>query len=364
MNFLARNERRLIAAWLALGTCALLAFAVFGIALQGAESLVDRSQARWGQRLTRARELLAASRLEEAELWLAELDREHPARHVLYARDREREQILTLLGRTRLRLGKKRAALETLEQLVAFDPLNWKNHDELRRAQAELLEPELAAATAEQLLTLHGSHWPSVAMLVAQHADAGRFEQAVAVFERYLDVYRLAPLRLRFSGAGLEDLELTLEVPADGRPHELAGALAIQADWAGELELTTGGYSLAVSRITLEAARLAGRALTPRGAEARSYQDPQPLEQVVGGRLEGAILVADSLASSLVFALAAPPPGSDGVRLVVTVYKHTTAETWRRVEQALVNLVDPERAARLGRRVLVGGCLAGGTVFP
>jgi len=364
VSFFARNERRLIAAWLGLGTCALLAFAVLGIALQGAESLVDRLDERWSGRLAHASELVAQGRFEEAEAWLSELDREHPARHVLYARDREREQILSLLGSVRVELGKKRAALETLEELVAFDPLNWKNHDELRRAQAALLEPELAAATAEQLLALHGTHWPSVAMLVAQHADAGRFDQAVTVFERYLEVYRLAPLSLRFSGDGPEALELTLEVPADGRPHELAGPVTIPAGWVGELSIATGGYSVAVSQITLEPARLAGRALSPRQDEERTYLDPEPLEALVGGRLEGTRFVADGPEARLAFELAAPDPGGDGLRLVVTVYKHTTLETWQRVEQALVNLVDPERAARLGQRVLVGGCLPGGTVFP
>ena len=359
LDWVRRNERRLIGVYLGSAVAALGAWAVFGIALQGAERLVDLRAERFAARTAGARALVDQGRWPEALAALEALDREHPARTVLYARDREREEILGLLGTAQLALGKKRLGLETFARLAAFDPLNWQNHFALAEAARGAGELDLALASYASVLGLHGTHLPTVQALVDVHGGLARFETVAAVWERYLDAYRLAPLELCLpSGA---PACAPFEVPADGLPHTVSAELELEGGWSGALELRTGGYSIAVESLALTPLARAGEL----GDPAPPAPAPRPeLRALGGGQLgsDGTFLAAGA-ASACALEVAAPARGSARATLVVRVFKAADLTTWRIVQHAFENLVDPERQARALARTQVGGCLEAGSLF-
>ena len=120
-RFVRRNERKLIVAWLL--ACALLVgiVAVWGVAMGGAERVVDGWAERWVERVQHGRELVEEERFEEAAAYLEQLDADHPAIFVKHRMDTDRELLLELLGQSYIALDRKGRALSTFERLVDFD---------------------------------------------------------------------------------------------------------------------------------------------------------------------------------------------------------------------------------------------------
>jgi len=355
-----RRQRLWIALYLAAAVGLLGGFAVFGIALQGAERWIDRWNDRWSRRVAACEEAFRAGRIAEVLPELVRIDRQHPARTTLHARDEERERVLTLLGHAWFAVGKKRKCLATFDTLVAFDPLNWRNHFDRAEARRALREPEAALAGYADVLALHPSHWPSVRATIAMHADAGRFRRVVEAYEAYLDAWHLARMRIvvaeSISKDEPGDAQVTwIDVPADAAQHRLSIALDLAADWHGEIRLETRGYSVRKPEPRLEPRRTAGET---SDASAR----PPRLVRHAGGRLVEGTFVADDVESELVWEHTASSRGTGRLWLDLTVHKCVDAQTWTRVRTAYRNLVEPERFERARERTRVGGCLEGGSI--
>lgn len=353
-----RRERLWIGVYLLGAIGALFAFAWLGIARQGAERWVSAWDERFARRLAACEQALEAGQLATALPALVRLDREHPARTTIHARDRERERVLTLLGRAWVAAGKKRRALETFDRLVAFDPLNWANHWERAEARLRLGEADAALAGYADVLAIHPSHLPSVRATIALHAEAGRFAEVAATYEAYLAAWHLAALEVELTRGAGEPEVLSLDVPADGRPHRVELPLTRSDGFAGRLTLSTRGYSSAVHALGWRAGRVVG-AVAPE--PERRVAAPAPLE-VFGGELVEGTLVARSSDSGAAFALEAPPGGGAGLWIELSVFKAVDEETWARVTTACRNLVAEGRLEAARARTRVGGCLAGGSV--
>lgn len=358
-----RHERTLIAIWLAVWTLALGGLALGGIALQGAERWVDRAQDRWATRLAEAEALADAGRWQDAAAALERLNREHPARSVLHARDRERERILERLGTAYLELGRRRRARETFDTLVEFDPLNWANHYARARASERLGDTQAALKGYREVLTLHPTHLPSVSAIVAIHSEAGDFAPVLETWENYLDAWRLAPFELTFQrpGQARPDARARIEVLADARPHGALAAIVLPPGWSGELEIASGGYSFELVGWNLLAPLEAGLASKPRGRSRHDHPSPVRLENAT--READGVLIASAAGSRAVFRLAVPRGGADRIGLTLRVFKAASAETWSAVERAYENEIAYDALERARARTRVGGCLEGGSVF-
>jgi hypothetical protein len=165
----------------------------------------------------------------------------------------------------------------------------------------------------------------------------------VEAYERYLDAWLLAPLRVSFGPDAVE-----LEVPADGRRHAVEAPLSVPAGWRGALLLETRGYSADVARLTVAPPPRAGlvEALEPRELLAAP-----------------ATVTASDPTSSASFPDVDLPLGGARVRLELTLYKALPAELWELVERSYRNRLDSARAGAAARRSRVGGCLEAGTTF-
>ena len=124
------RERALILAWLAGSFLLLGVLGVWGIGLGGAEKVLDRWGGRWVTRIERGESLLAEGRYEEAAEYLEALDDDFPARFVKHGLDRERERVLTLLGRSYVALERKGLNSSKIEFNLSFDPEG--SHEESR----------------------------------------------------------------------------------------------------------------------------------------------------------------------------------------------------------------------------------------
>lgn len=353
-RLLYRHERKLIAAWFGAGVLLLGLIAVWGVGMRGAERVVEAWNGRWDARVARAEELFAAGRWEEAASYLEQLDAAHPAVFVKHARDRERERILEMLGRSHLTLGHKRRALDALERLAAFDPRNWNNHFRLAEAQLLLGEPGAARESFERVLAIHPNHRPSVQAMIAMASGAGRYGDVPPLFEAYLDAWLLARMRL-----SLGERELVLEVPVDGRAHTLELPVDVPAGWSGELCLATAGYS-----VRLETVELIGPLHTGSTAPATVVRVPEsaPWEpRALAPGPAGAWSAAGMDSALCVGGL--EPTAVSRVRVTLTAYKDLPADLWEEVERSYRNTLDVDGLEAARERAVVGGRLEAGSLY-
>lgn len=360
---LRHHQRAWIVAWL--GTLGLLLLVVggWGVLAGGAERAVDAWNRRPVHELERLEARLAAGEVLAATEGLEDLDRRFPARTARHRFDKERERLLVALGTAYRLQDRKGRALDTFRRLAAFDPRNWRNHWALAEAALAFGEDGEAALALDHLLALHPSHLPALSARLGIAFEGGRYAEVPRLFETWLDGYLLVPLELTTGG----DL-VRLEVPADGRWHELelpwrpepSSERDAPAPPAGTLALGAPGFSLELDRLELVSAPRAGvveprRSWTWRGAEARA-------EGCAVGP-DGAC-IASAPRVRLSFDAAAIDAPIASARLRLRLFKSLDAETWSRVEKSYRDTLDAEGLARARERARVGGHPDAGTIFP
>ena len=269
-----RHEHALIVAWLA-GAVALFAvLGLWGVLLGGAEGALRSLDEHWIERVERGEELVRQERWQEAEAYLAKLDREFPARIATHKLDRERERVLTALAATYRAQDRKGRTLDTLRALVEFDALNWQNHALLARACETFGEDGDARRAWERVLELQPANYDALRARVLAEADGGNYAAVVPLYERYLDAFVLAPLPLEVGAA-----TVLLEVPVDGRFHEIDVPLSATAAGSVELSLETAGFSVELDWIELVPARHVGSVQTPAPVRWQPRQRPDAAPQ-------------------------------------------------------------------------------------
>jgi len=345
-----RHERLLAAGWLGLLLLGAAALAITPVRvgfLGALQSAVDRWDERWTRRLAAGEALVAREEYAEAARYLERLDRAFPATDVRHARDKQRERLLLLLGRSYEVLGKKGRAMAAYDRLVAFDPLNYHNHFERARAAERLLSgwalaPEARDGYAE-VLKLFPSHLPSVRGYIDYYMDRGEFVPVVQAYRDYLDAFLVQRVQLRL---GRDSVVALLQV--DGLSHEVELPLAAPAGEADTLAIQSGGFAMRVEQVTLLPATVVGA----MGAGGDVHVPPRPaavssFEAAGQGALRP---TGDSTLAA--YPLPALPTGIAGVRLRMRLYKPVDDELWQSVEKSFRNLLDEKGLAAAADRSL------------
>lgn len=340
-SWFARHERALALAWLALCATALALMALAGVASERIERWIEAEQASWVAQLDVAQAELDSGAAPRAQARLEHVLATNGVNTIKHRLDRDHERALELLARAHQAQGRKGRTLATLEQLNEFDPRNWRNHFLHAEALRGFGESDAAALAYERVLALHPTHWPSFSARVDLEYAGGRYGPIPALYERYLDAWLLARVRLE---AG--EQQAWFEVQADGRPHEALVELELPADWRGDLRVETRGFSARIDALTLEPALRVG---VPGRAASMT--------------LPAAEQIAVDISSALVYRAVACPNGVQRVRITLTLFKRLEPGLWSKVEKACANTLELERLARFRERSRVGGCDAGGTVF-
>lgn len=354
-SFLVRHERLLIGAWLGFCAAALGGMAVWGIAWNGAEKLVDERSEAWVAELDTARALLDAGAEERALALLERLDRDCPASFVKHRQDRERERLWALLGEANLRLDRKKRALEAFARAVQFDPKNFANHFRLAEVARELGETDVAKTEYAAVLAIHPTHTPSVAALIDMHYDAGNYAPIPELFERYIDAWLLATVHLE-----LGTTRVALDVPVDGSVHEIRVPVELPLDWKGEVRVLTHGYSARVESIRFEAPLLAGR----YGERDHVDVDCTRTEAASGGmRTESGELAAERVDSALTLGQLSLPQGSARAELKLALFRPIPRELWKQAEKSFSNRLQLPRWRELQDRIRQSGAPEAGVVF-
>lgn len=346
---LVRRRERLVTTLYLLGFGAILGALVIGPVrnqvFAGVEHVIHLWDARWIQRLEHGERLLQNGEYEAAATYLSALDRDFPARHVKHAKDKERERLLMGLGEAYLALDRKRFTLTTFRRLVAFDPRNFANHFALARAAQHFDEPEEAHTHFERVLQIHPTHLPSLSQDIAYHMDRGAFDRVVAVYENYLDAFVVRPVRVR-----LGSRDTVIDVPMDGRWHECETILPGEVVRGDSLILETGGASVDVGEVTLEAPIRVGRPPVP--GRARLVPRGRWRFRSLASIDEG-LYRARSSESAVIIPIAGPPGKVNRVRFELRFPKPVDAKVWGQVEQAYANLLEMDRLAAARQRSVV-----------
>lgn len=346
-----RHEHAVAIAWLilvAVGVGALLVPATRHRLLPLVQRGIDARESLWTERLLRGEHLVRAGHLEEALGLLAELDRRFPARDVRHGRDRERERILLALGEVYTRLGKKGKALDTYRRLAAFDPLNYRNHYALALASDHFLSgwalaPEARDAYAAAL-AINPSHLPSVRGYLAYYSARADWSEVRTAWQAYLDAFLMHNLTLRLGGDSVQTLALVT-----GEPQDLEFRIPVLTGPARELRIGTGGFAVAVERLSLTGALRPGQP-GPRVERVLFPGTAPALDGVVPA--DNGRFASEGAESALRFALPDLPEGIDRIRLRIRLFKPADRELVRSVRAAYANLLDADGLARADDRMV------------
>ncbi len=345
-RWVARHERALIAAWLCASALLVGALAVWGVVFNGAERAVDVWDSAWIGEVERAAAELERGEVERATERLEHVVRTNGVSFVKHKHDKEHERALALLAQAYATADRKAKTLATLERLVEFDPRNFANHFRQAEALQAFGEDALAREAYERVLAIHPTHWPSVAARIDREFAAGNYTPVPELYERYLDSWLLAPLRLV---AGERQVEF--EVQANGLAQEVDVAIEIESGWKGRLRLETRGYTAALERLELVPALRVGELGRP------------PSTVLAPGDSRDREVLASDVHSALEFGELELPHGAQRVRLKLTVFKRLSPDTWTQVQKSYANKLLHERLASARARSRVGGCDEAGTVF-
>ena len=265
--------------WLAFvfGLCGLLA--ADALVLGWGQKAVEALHGRWSSRVDHGTALLAEGKAREAADWLEALAEDFPARTARHGLDREMERLLLHLARAYERCDRPRRAAETYARLARFDPRNWRNHHE--QATALIREGRGGEAIAPLQAALAIKPWDLAAAhdLVSEHAEAGRWQDAVAAWERYVGALVFADVQITWSGG-----RRVVRVPVDGAWHGLDVALP-GAPSAVEVCSDGWAFALADARVVEQgtgrehpalAQRLRAPAAPRRGPAAGSHATRGP----------------------------------------------------------------------------------------
>lgn len=354
-RFVQRHERKLIVVWL--GGCVLLlaGLAYWSVLSRGAERAVAAWDARWVGRLDAAQALVEAQRFDEAALSLERLDADFPAHFIKHHLDRQRERLLSLLGTSYLELDRKGKAIATFERLAAFDPKNFDNHFQLGEALRHFTDDGAARAAYEQVLAIHPTHLPTVLAELKLAWAGSLYAQIVDDYERYLDAWLLARVRVSFGEHVLE-----LDAHVDGRAQRIEGALAVPAGWSGPVCLETRGFSARLSSFEVVPPLRAG---VVELLDVVTLGDDAPWIASAGELRDGVQLSAASRDSRICVERLSLPHGASRVRLELTLYKALPADMWQQVAKSYSNRLEHAKWRAAEQRSLVGGCLEAGTLF-
>lgn len=340
LGWFRRHERALAAAYLVVAglAIAVLAIAPARVALLGRmERAADWWDDRWTRRLGRAEALVQAGRWDEAAAYLERLDRVFPAQNVRHGRDKERERLLELLGRSYEAQGRRARAMAVYQRLVAFDSLNYRNHFLEAEAAGRLLSTWAEAPEAHdayrRALERFPSHLPSVRGVIRYYLDRGEFIPVVRAYERYLDAFLLQWVAVQAGGQ-------TAMVPVliDGLPHAVRVTFPEPVDSAGPLAIATGGFPFRVERLAAGLAPRAGYA-EPAGL-CELEAGPWHLDEVAA--MPGGIFRPLAETGSI-RRLGPLPRGTVELRLTLRLYKPVDAWLWAAVARSYRNLL-AERA--------------------
>lgn len=352
-RWLHAHERGLVVAWLGFVATLVAVLFVWGVWRRGLEDLVAWWYGRSSRELARAERLYAEGRFDRAAESLEALDASHSAVNVKHRLDQEREAILELLAQSYVALDRKRRALETTTQLVAFDPRNWRNHFAHAETLRGFSEGELADPAYREVLRLHPNHFPSVEALTGMLFDvATRHADVVELHRTYLNAWLLGSVEVVIGEARVQ-----LDVPVDGRPHVFEVPLAVPEGAVGEARIATGGYSVRIGELALVPALRVGDdsprpPATCAGPWAASEADVLP---------EGRF-AARSVAATFTHGFAAPD-GAGRLRIELTLYKHMTADLWTKIATSYRNRLLFDELTAAERRTVIGGCLEAGSHF-
>jgi len=353
-SFVARHERALVAAWLALCAALVAAMAVWGIALNGAERAVDAASESWVRKLAEAETLLAQGHSSRALAALERIDRDCPATFVKHRHDRERERLLAALASAYHAEGRKKRALETLERAVAFDPKNFGNHFRMAELARELGEDVRAREAYETVLALHPTHLRSAEALMDMDFEAGRYEPVVATFERYIAAWQLATVHLRV-GAD----RIALDIPVDGRAHVLDAPCDIAPGWSGSIALETHGFSAQL--LSAEALPLLRAGEPPR--VARDIPVDSSWTAAGCAVSSGGGWIAKDTSASLESGTVEAPDGVANVRVELALFRTLSAPMWKQAEKSFANRLLGARWRELLPSLRIGGAPEAGSVF-
>lgn len=340
-RWIQRHERGLIVAWLAACALVLAALGVWGVALGGAERAIDRFDNAWVAQLDRAAAELDDGRFDRAASRLERVVRSDGVTSVKHRLDKEHERALSMLARAYAASDRKSRALATLDELVEFDPRNFANHFQRAATLRGFGDTAAAREGFEAVLALHPTHWPSVEAWIDMAFDGGLYEPIPAFYERYLDAWLLARLRIEAAG-----VETWFETQVDGHAHEVAIPLALATGASGAVRIDTFGFSARI--------------------EALEFLPPLHVGELRCGpsvELEGGDVDAFDRTSGLTLSGFEAPLGVESVRVRLTLYKHLTDDTWTQVSKAFANRLLHERLAVADDRSRVGGAPEAGTSF-
>lgn len=351
-----RHERALAAAWfvLSFGLIALVVLRPTRVALLGGiQRVADYWDGRWERRLEAGEQLVAAKRYDDAVQYLERLDREYPAPHFRYGRDKEREHLLRLLAASYEGLGKNAGTMQAWTRLTLFDSLNHANHFGYAQAAERLLSGWALAEEAKdgfaRVLTLLPSHLPALRGYIDYYMDRGEFPPVVAAHRTYLDSFLIGHVSIT---AGDSTIHVPMQV--DGRPHDVEVALPISGGWTGDLLIGNGVYPMAVESAVLVPAAHVGVA----GARVPRALDLAALA-ATGMVRQGAAWVPTQADARLRLPVSVEAAGASRVLLRLRVFKLIDAPLLGLVRKSHRNLLDKAGLAETEARSAAFPTIAG-----
>lgn len=348
-GFFRLHERALARAFLA--SCVLIALLVsVGLfvaairipVLDRVERVLGYWDDRWTRRLEYGEQLVKAKKYAEAAEYLATVDQEFPARNRRHKRDGERERLLRALGLSYAELGKKKLSLETYHRLVEFGPRNFENHHLYAQAALKFQETQVAEREIAAVLKIHPTHIPSVRSLLKTNFDKSNYAGVVHAFENYFNAYLVQPVT-----AVMGQSSASINVPVDGRFHDVELRMPQLLGNTGELVLKPGPFALEIERVAIKHLAMVG-VLGVGGAQlwpGTGRWKLQDMAPIGGGRFR-----VNGPNAALHLDIPPQPQSVAHIDVRLRLFKPVDAELWNMVRRSYRNLLRHESLKALQDR--------------